>query len=134
MFHQGDLQSGIALAIQQSKSVACFVRGTRSTPSCVDESTHSNRTLDDDRESSEWENEWLQEEQVRGANNSCPYTEIVLLIDHKVAQVLTTKAVVLRLQAGSQEAGFLAAFCPVNEVPILVIIQYARQRYTTGVG
>ncbi|KAK8154999.1 hypothetical protein BKA80DRAFT_282458 [Phyllosticta citrichinensis] len=27
MFHQGDLQSGISLALQQSKSVACFVTG-----------------------------------------------------------------------------------------------------------
>lgn len=28
MFHQGSLQSGIALAIQEQKLVACFVRGT----------------------------------------------------------------------------------------------------------
>jgi hypothetical protein len=28
MFHEGSLQSGIALAIQQQKLVACFVRGT----------------------------------------------------------------------------------------------------------
>lgn len=27
MFHEGDLQSGIALAVQQAKSVLCFVRG-----------------------------------------------------------------------------------------------------------
>jgi hypothetical protein len=27
MFHQGDLQSGIALAVQQTKIVLCFVRG-----------------------------------------------------------------------------------------------------------
>ncbi|KAE9980190.1 hypothetical protein EG328_000423 [Venturia inaequalis] len=95
MFHQGDLQSGIALAIKQSKSVACFVR-------------------DDGPESIKWENEWLQEGQV--------------------AQVLTTKAVVLRLQAGSQEAGFLAAFCPVNVVPILVVIHNGQLRETLTSG
>jgi hypothetical protein len=27
MFYEGDLQSGIALAVQQAKSVLCFVRG-----------------------------------------------------------------------------------------------------------
>lgn len=27
MFFDGDLQSGIALALSQSKSVACFVKG-----------------------------------------------------------------------------------------------------------
>lgn len=27
MFHEGSLQSGIALAIQEQKLVACFVRG-----------------------------------------------------------------------------------------------------------
>jgi hypothetical protein len=35
MFHDGDLQSGIALAIQQSKSVACFVRGLQNRISIV---------------------------------------------------------------------------------------------------
>lgn len=29
MFHEGDLQTGIALAIQESKSVICFVTGAR---------------------------------------------------------------------------------------------------------
>jgi hypothetical protein len=41
----------------------------------------------------------------------------------QVSQLLTAKAVILRLQAGSQEAGFLAAFCPIGEVPSLVVIQ-----------
>jgi len=27
MFHKGDLQSGIALAVQQAKAVLCFVEG-----------------------------------------------------------------------------------------------------------
>jgi hypothetical protein len=41
----------------------------------------------------------------------------------KVSQLLTAKAVVLRIQAASQEAGFLAAFCPIDKIPILVVIQ-----------
>ncbi|TID17105.1 putative exopolygalacturonase X [Venturia nashicola] len=117
MFHQGDLQSGIALAIQQSKSVACFVR-------------------DDGTESSKWEKHWLQEGQVGGENNRCPCLtwRSSQLIDFKVAEVLTTKAVVLRLQAGSQEAGFLAAFCPVNVVPLLVVIHNGQLRETLTSG
>jgi hypothetical protein len=32
MFHKGDLQSGIALAVQQAKSVLCFVKGELPEP------------------------------------------------------------------------------------------------------
>ncbi|QDS68068.1 hypothetical protein FKW77_009870 [Venturia effusa] len=53
---------------------------------------------------------------------------------HKVARVLTTRAIVLRLQAGSQEAGFLAAFCPINVVPILVVIHNGQLRETLASG
>ena len=28
MFYEGDVQSGINLAIQQNKSVVCFIKGT----------------------------------------------------------------------------------------------------------
>ena len=34
------------------------------------------------------------------------------------------KAVVLRIQEGSQEAEFLAAFCPLSTSPTLVVIKY----------
>ena len=34
MFFEGDLQSGIALAIQQAKRVVCFVRGRLDTMLC----------------------------------------------------------------------------------------------------
>lgn len=78
--------------------------------------------LDDDTESATWENEWLQEEQVRSLKQHVPSLRISIYRS-QVAQVLTTKAVVLRLQGGSQEAGFLAAFCPINVLPIFVIIQ-----------
>ncbi|CAG8905339.1 unnamed protein product [Penicillium egyptiacum] len=43
--------------------------------------------------------------------------------DDEVAQALNAKAVVLRLTAGSQEAGFLASFCPISKFPTVVLIK-----------
>ncbi|KAF2415795.1 hypothetical protein EJ08DRAFT_654828 [Tothia fuscella] len=96
MFHDGDLQSGIAIAIREAKSVVCFIR-------------------DDDTESSTWENEWLQEDTI--------------------SQLLAANAVLLRLQAGSEEAGFLSAFCHVQQVPSLIVIHNGqlREGLVTGV-
>ncbi len=41
----------------------------------------------------------------------------------QVATLLEQKAVLLRLEAGSTEAGFLAAFCTLDKVPAFVAIQ-----------
>jgi len=41
----------------------------------------------------------------------------------KVAEVVEKHTVALSLQEGSQEAGFLAAFCPLDVMPSLVIVQ-----------
>jgi hypothetical protein len=49
--------------------------------------------------------------------------EVLMLYYVQTSQLLATKAVILRLQAGSQEAGFLSAFCPIDRVPSLVVIQ-----------
>lgn len=84
MFYQGDLQTGIALALSESKSVACFVK-------------------DDGEESSIWESEYLKDDQIVAA--------------------LTSKAITVRIQAGSQEAGFLSAYYPIPQVPAMIIIQ-----------
>ncbi|KAH7079305.1 hypothetical protein BKA63DRAFT_263115 [Paraphoma chrysanthemicola] len=84
MFHQGTLQSGITLAIQQQKFVACFVR-------------------DDSATSKQWEEEWLK--------------------SGWVSSLLEQKAVLLRIEAGSAEAGFLGAFCDIPNIPTLVVIQ-----------
>ncbi|KAJ5766507.1 uncharacterized protein N7511_004123 [Penicillium nucicola] len=43
--------------------------------------------------------------------------------DGDIAEALNTKAVVLRLTAGSQEAGFLTSFCPVLKFPTVVLIK-----------
>lgn len=45
MFYKGNLQSGISLALQEQKCVACFVR-------------------DDAEESNRWENDYFSDEQV----------------------------------------------------------------------
>lgn len=87
MFYTGDLQTGIALALQQSKAVACFVRN-------------------DNEESLLWENEHLKDEQITTA--------------------LSARAVTLRIDAGSQEAGHLAAYYPTPVVPCLIVIQYVQ--------
>ncbi|KAJ5219879.1 hypothetical protein N7468_009083 [Penicillium chermesinum] len=84
IFYQGDLQSGIALAVREAKAVVCFVR-------------------DEAEKSSTWENEYFAGE--------------------KISQVLDAKAVLLRLAAGSQEAGFLASFCPIVKFPTVVVIR-----------
>lgn len=57
MFHEGTLQSGIALAIQQQKLVACFVRGDCDILSeCGD---GVDRCVDESATSRQWEEEWL---------------------------------------------------------------------------
>lgn len=58
---------------------------------------------DDEEESRTWENEFL--------------------IDEAVAPLLEKDAVSLRLQTGSQEAGYLAAIFPLPKNPTLVIIK-----------
>lgn len=58
MFHEGSLQSGIALAIQESKLVACFVRGeTISASGCGAELIPWS---DEGAASKQWEEEWLK--------------------------------------------------------------------------
>lgn len=41
----------------------------------------------------------------------------------QVAQVLGERSVLLRLAAGTQEAGFLTSFCPIAELPTVVVIK-----------
>ncbi|KAK4942668.1 hypothetical protein LTR10_017617 [Elasticomyces elasticus] len=86
MFHEGDLQSGVALALQQSKAVLCFVQDQSET-------------------SRQWED---------------------ILREPQIAAAVTDQAVALRLEAGSQEAGFLSPICPINSTPAIVVIKNAR--------
>lgn len=52
---------------------------------------------------------------------------IKMLIERQklLGNSLAEKAVFLRLDAGTQEAGFLSAFCSLEAIPKLVIIRYA---------
>ncbi|TVY92155.1 UBX domain-containing protein [Lachnellula willkommii] len=81
MFHEGDLQSGISKALEESKLVACFV-------------------TDDGEESNKWENDFIQ-----------------------LKASLAEQTILLRLKAGSQEAGYLAAIFPLPKTPTFVVIQ-----------
>jgi hypothetical protein len=68
MFYEGDLQSGIALALAESKLVACFVRSEflqcSSIVSMADGSQLSIKQ-DESEESSLWENRFLVDDEVR---------------------------------------------------------------------
>ncbi|KAI1619469.1 hypothetical protein EDD37DRAFT_206957 [Exophiala viscosa] len=86
MFHEGDLQSGVALALQQSKAVLCFVQDQSET-------------------SKEWED---------------------VLKEPQIATAVTGQTIALRLEAGSQEAGFLSPICPINSTPAIIVIKNAQ--------
>lgn len=94
-FFRGTLQEGIATAVQQAKSVVCFV-------------------TDSEAESTLWENEFL--------------------VDDAVAPLLHSDAVVLRLEAGSQEEGFLAQLYPIPKKPTLVIIKNGELKEYVAAG
>ncbi|KAI5208557.1 hypothetical protein E4T39_01349 [Aureobasidium subglaciale] len=96
MFFEGDLQSGISQAIQQHKLVACLVR------------------QDDDETSQKWEHEWL----TAPVDSSSSSGEQPTL-----GEQLGEIAVLLRINAGSMEAGFLGAFCTIESIPKLLVIK-----------
>ncbi|KAK4208695.1 UBX domain-containing protein 4 [Rhypophila decipiens] len=95
MFFQGTLQEGITAALQQSKSVVCFV-------------------TDSGTESQQWEEDFL------------PNSEASSLIG--------SQAVLLRLEAGSQEEGFLAQLYPIPKKPTIVIIKNGELREYIAAG
>lgn len=64
----------------------------------------------DDDQSSRWEDEYLKDDQI--------------------ARALALKAVTLRINAQSAEAGFLAAYYPLPVVPAFILIQYVNLRWT----
>ncbi|KAF1819153.1 uncharacterized protein K489DRAFT_326414 [Dissoconium aciculare CBS 342.82] len=64
---------------------------------------------EDDEASDLWENEWLSK--PVDAESTTTF-----------GQQLSTKAVILRLRYGTQEANFLNAFCQITEPPTLVVV------------
>jgi hypothetical protein len=110
LFHNGDLQSGIARAIKERKVVACFVR------------------QDGDHWSQIWEDYWL-------SNNSHP-TDMISDDQPPLGLIIADHAVLLRLDFGSKEAGFLAAFVKVEKAPTLVVIKDGKvlEKLEGGIG
>ena len=110
MFHQSDLQSGIATAIKERKVVACFIR------------------KDDDYWSQIWEDYWLQ-------NNSHP-TDMISDDMPPLGLIIADRAVLLRMEFGGKEAGFLAAFVKVEKAPTIVVINNGKvlEKLEGGIG
>ncbi|KAJ4337549.1 hypothetical protein N0V95_008311 [Ascochyta clinopodiicola] len=67
---------------------------------------------DDGATSKQWEDEWLK--------------------SGWISNLLAQKAVLLRLESGSTEAGFLAAFCKIESAPTLVIIHNGQLQLQLG--
>ena len=67
---------------------------------------------DDGSESSKWEHEYMQ--------------------DAQVSMAIETKAVALKIDAGSQDAQSLAAYYPIRSIPTLIIIRYPSTRSVYG--
>lgn len=110
MFFQGTLQEGISTALQQSKQVVCFVTGTPHLEANQSVMSHLlTRWADDGGEGTQWETEFLADGSVKGT--------------------LRSQAVTLRLQAGSEEAGYLEALFPVPRKPTVVVIQYVEPSF-----
>jgi hypothetical protein len=123
LFYQGSLQEGIAAAVRDTKAVICFVRGQYYLPALTDMLlTRGLKYTDDEELSTTWEETYFGDDEV------CPLAETTcapLSDSSKVVQAVNAKAVVLRLTAGSQEAGFLASFCPITKFPTVIIIKCA---------
>jgi hypothetical protein len=99
MFHDGDLQSGIALAVESQRAVLCFIYGM--PPLVIHDPTHL-PVADDTKASSDWEQ---------------------IISDDQICTMLQDHVVALRLKAGSQEASFLTPICPINSIPAIVVIK-----------
>lgn len=98
MFYTGDLTSAISHAIQTHKLVACFI------------------TDPSDSLAQEWESSYLTHTLSVCDGDVCYRPQAL-------GEAIGEKAVLLRMEVGSKETGFLSAFCPVDEAPMLVVIQ-----------
>lgn len=78
VFFQGSLQEGIAAALQQAKSVVCFVTGEHLSPGIqrfgVRRADHS---ADGEAESRLWEDDFLAEEEVSVLEATLPSSSLL---------------------------------------------------------
>jgi hypothetical protein len=78
-----------------------------------------------------WENEWLKDEEVSLVLSIGRLDLKISMSDVRLQlppSMLSEHAVILRMEAGSQEASYLAAFTPIPDTPMAVIIQYVSER------
>ncbi len=61
---------------------------------------------------------------IRDHSDESSKWEIEYLGDTQVQSALTDRAVAFRIQAGSEEAAFLAAYYPVQTFPAVILIQF----------
>ncbi|KAI9754444.1 MAG: hypothetical protein M4579_004712 [Chaenotheca gracillima] len=71
---------------------------------------------------------------IRDGNDESRTWENEFLRDEATASVLKSKAVLLRIEMGSQEAGWLSSFCAVEKAPTLIIIHNGTPRDTLAAG
>jgi hypothetical protein len=123
MFYEGDLQSGIALAVQQAKSVLCFVtgelpQGKNTLYSKLTEDFQTNR---------------LQAKNGKSLSAMYVVNSDISIMTHawqeQISGLIKAETIALRLNAGSQEAAFLSSFCLLKGVPAVVLVKYIQSRW-----
>ena len=80
MFHKGDLQSGIAQALADSKLIACFVSGGFRIIHSFRRASTNLYLLDDAEQSILWEDEFLQDQEVIVSSYGNLISRVVLMI------------------------------------------------------
>jgi hypothetical protein len=140
MFFSGSLQEGIALAVQESKAVICFVQGSSSrTPSSCSRGELPYPTLPNHSSYQQMTAKQAQHgrRSILQATRYCPGLRTVYrspsnnsLFGQEFTRLLEARSVLLRITKESPEAGFLASVCPVSQYPTVVAIKYvSRFRY-----
>lgn len=66
----------------------------------------------------------MAEERLGAWSPALSLSVISQLTMFQLSSLLEQKAVLLRLEAGSTEAGFLSAFCSISNTPTFIVIQY----------
>jgi len=59
----------------------------------------------------------------QGSDEQSQLWENVYFKDDQISLALNTRAITLRINSSSQEAGYLSAYYPVPAVPALIVIQ-----------
>lgn len=93
--------------------------------------TTTNNYIDGKEESQQWETEYLQDDSVRHSMEPRMFTPADPL---QLKQLIETQAVALRLQAGSDEAGYLSQIFPLPKTPTIVIMKHGELKEYIAAG